>query len=211
MRDLKSWLGYIVLVTGTVSTIEERRFCMENVRIAQYKDNSDIRVIDHLWIYMTQEEVESCAELRKNYPKIALKEGRDVGFVGNVVQYTRKNGSSDYAVKSNGHAARALYPLSGDYKDVRLLPATVRLDYLVDLFQCLKKSLVWFNFERVSYADFIKEVEESISCVRRELEDEELTRVKIKQSLSHRKGNIRPDPIKFKSGKSRQLVKGFSK
>jgi hypothetical protein len=183
---------------------------MENVRITQYSDSPEIRLVDHLWVYLTPEEIESCAEAKKKTPRFALKEGRDVGFVGNVVRYTRKNGSRDYAVKSNGHAARALVPPSGNYKDISLLPVQVRLDYLLDLFQSLKKRLTWFNFERTTYSGFMEEVKDAIAHVRLELEIEEFSKAKAKESLKHRKGDVKPDPIKFKS---RQLThaKGFSR
>lgn len=210
MRNLGDWLGHIVVITGTVCVAQDHRFCMERVRITQYSDAPEIRIIDHLWVYLTPEEIESCAELRKTQPRLALKEGRDVGFVGNVVEYTRRDNSKDYAVKSNGHTVRALISLSGNYADIRSLPAEVRLDYLLDIFQSLKKRLVWFNFERISYSGFKEEVRKAIAHVRHELDDQELTRVKIKQSLSHRKGNVRRDPIKFKS-KELAHAKGFSK
>jgi hypothetical protein len=209
MRNLGDWLGHIVVIVGNVSVLENHRFCIDNVRITQYSDAPEIRKVDHLWVYLTPEEMESCAEAKIKCPRFALKEGRDVGFVGNVIQYTRKNGSRDYAVKSNGHAARALVPPSGKYSDISLLPAQVRLDYLLELFQSLKRRLAWFNFERVTYSQFVEEVKDAIAHVRLELEVEEFSKAKAKESLKHRKGDITPDPIKFKS-KQLTHVKGFS-
>lgn len=94
-RPLADWLGQSVRFQGclnyweTANKTGDTAFLLRNVKVVPYKGcKEQMRILDHIWIYLNQDV------------HAATKFERLGGYaaVGQVVGYTRSNGTKDYAI-----------------------------------------------------------------------------------------------------------------
>ena len=190
--ELAKWEGHRVLVKATVIIIEEGRYCLENVRVKQYCHNGEVKVLDHLWTYFDPEEQKGIEELGKISKKFLPQVGKEVGFIGEVIKYRRSNGSWDYAVDSIPTESFILHRTSS--MTIKQWEAmTLRL------YGELKRRMVFYNFETETYRDALNSVEQLLGRIRDELKVLALNEELVEKSMSFRKGDVKPDPIKFPS------------
>lgn len=195
MRNLKDWLGHKVLVLGIINKIEFNSYCITNVRVKEYSLNPEIREIDHINTFFTEAEMEVYDELKKRHPKKVPKLNEKVGFVGRVIRYTRRNGTEDYGIES---IPTISFTITG--KKGAKIPAKEREKMILEMMSLLRKKEIFYDFEKQSYEKYMAELDNILKLVRWELAIIRYSHDKAIESMQKtRRGNLNPDPIRFKS------------
>lgn len=205
MRNLKDWLGHKVLVLGNIQQVHERSYCIDSVRVKEYSSNPEIRSLDHIWTFFDEDKKEIYSNLQKHYPRCMPRLNEKVGFVGYVIEYRRKDGSKDYGIRS---IPTTSWLLSGR-KEFKI-PAREREKIIVNMISLLKKKEIFYDFEKKSYQSYLEELYEILNHIRWEIEVDKFSKRMAKESMvKTKRGNLNPDPVKFKV-KKLELAKGFS-
>lgn len=205
MRNLKDWLGHKVLVLGIINKIEPNSYCITNVRVKEYSRNPEIREIDHINTFFTEREMQVFDELKRTNPKRVPKLNEKVGFVGKVIQYTRRNGTVDYGIQS---IPTVSFFITGG-KNAKI-PPKERERMVLEMLALLRKKEIFYDFEKQSYERYITELDSILKTIRVEIAIRKFSHEKALESMRKtRRGNINPDPVRFKSRKV-GAGKGFS-
>jgi hypothetical protein len=94
-RPLADWLGQSVRFEGYLNHWEavdktgDVAFLLRNVKVVPYKEcKEQIRILDHIWLYVNKDiyEMPRCERF-----------GR-YAAIGQVISYTRSNGTKDFAI-----------------------------------------------------------------------------------------------------------------
>ena len=195
MRNLKDWLGHKVLVLGIISKINPDSYCITNVRVKEYSLNPEIREIDHINTFFTEREMEVYDELKKRHPKKVPKLNEKVGFVGRVIKYTRRNGTVDYGIES---IPTISFSITG--KKGAKIPAKEREKLVLEMTFLLKKKEIFYDFEKQGHEKYLNELDNLLSHIRWELAVIRYSHDKAIESMKKtRRGNLNPDPVRFKS------------
>jgi hypothetical protein len=204
MRNLKDWLGHKVLVLGIVNKIEPNSYCITNVRVKEYSLNPEIREIHHINTFFTEREMEVYDDLKKTHPKKIPRLNEKVGFVGRVIKYTRRNGTEDYGIQS---IPTISFTVTG--KKGTKMPAKEREKLVLEMMALLRKKEIFYDFEKQSYEKHLSELNDILKHIRWELAILRYSHDKAIESMKKtRRGNLNPDPVKFKSRRLKNVC-GF--
>ena len=204
MRNLKDWLGHKVLVIGIINKIEPNSYCIVDVRVKEYSHNPEVREIHHINTFFTSKEMEVYDRLKKRQPKRVPKLNEKVGFVGKVIKYTRRNGTEDYGIES---IPTVSFTITG--KKGSKIPAKEREKIVLEMIALLKRKQIFYDFEKQSYESYIVELDNLLKHIRWELAIIRYSHDRAIESMQKtRKGNLSPDPVRFKSRRLKP-VSGF--
>lgn len=205
MRNLHKWLKKRVLIEGIVKEINENSFLFTDIAVRLYGDDiANAEQIDHLWIFLPSESISDQQQLSP----VIVGECRCV--LGDIFQYTRKNGSIDYGVKPiNFWHLSSLLKKNLDLAEKDPYKAK---ELLVFILQKLKNRELFYPTDN-SFRGTEKLILSWIKGVESRIEDEEITSRKRSESLMHKKGSITKDPVSFKTKKKQQdqEKKGFGR
>jgi hypothetical protein len=204
-RPLADWVGQSVRFQGylnyweTADRTGDRACLLQRIKVVPYKGGKDqIRALDHIWLYLGEK-----AQAQTQFERF-----RGYQAVGRVVNYTRSNGTKDFAIDIKSHACFETYlEQLNRCTESRLDHIKVRALILESLLNSLEIEELDFGVES-SYEEVHQDFHDEYEFCRRHIEINERYEVN-KQHRSRPK----PDILKFAStsSKSTKLAcKGFA-
>lgn len=148
-RPLSDWLGQRVRFQGYLDHWKpldngDMAYLLTNVRVRLYL-GGEIRLLDHLWQIFPKEQA----------PTGNMNRLDQVSAIGDVIQYRRRNGTSDFAIKGFDSSRLLISPPSGNL-------ASERFFYLKQCMEEIDKQIAYIPLEtdieqwRKKTADFLE-------------------------------------------------------
>jgi hypothetical protein len=204
-RPLADWLGQSVRFQGdlsyweTANKTEDTALLLRNVKVVPYRGNKEqIRSLDHIWIYVDK-DLEAADKLERL---------NGYSAVGQVVGYTRSNGTKDFAIDIKPYVPiETHFELLNLHKEPSLANIRTRTKLLEITLNLLEIEELNFGI-RLSYEDVYQLFRNEYERCHSQVEINE-------RHLANQQHRSKPNPniVKFAStaSKSRKVAgKGFA-
>ncbi|MEA5448319.1 hypothetical protein VB780_07055 [Leptolyngbya sp. CCNP1308] len=204
-RPLADWLGQNVRFQGylshwkTADRTSTRACLLQHIEVVPYKGcKAQARALNHIWLYLSE----------KALAETQLERFRGYQAVGQVVSYTRSNGTKDFAIDINS------YFRIESYLERLNLCAEPRLDHIKVRARLLEKILNLLETEEIdfgiksSYKEVYQHFQEDYEFCLRQVEINE----RYEAQKQHR-SRPNPDILTFASMSSKATkvaCKGFA-
>lgn len=166
-RPLADWLGQSVRFQGwlnyweTASKTGDTALLLRNVEVVPYKGcKEQIRVLDHVWIYLSKE----------SHAGVKLERLGGYEALGQVVSYTRSNGTRDFAFAIKSYIPiETQLKLLKSFKGPRLDDVQTRTMLLKETLELLETEELEFSI-RLSYEDVYRRFQDEYEFCYRQVE-----------------------------------------